>query len=109
MRSQIVAAEIGFGLCDDAGGGAVDQNFAQEVARNFNGGAAVESAFEDGSDGHVRSFSFTIKFGLLKKVLAEKGAWKIDATIHGSGFTLRGCWQAGRIAGEAASDGAHSL
>jgi hypothetical protein len=40
----IAAAQVGFGFDDDAGGGAVHREFADQVAGDFHGGAGIERA-----------------------------------------------------------------
>jgi hypothetical protein len=52
MRGQIVAAQVGFGLYDDAGGGSVDEDFAKQIAGDVDGGTPVEAALKDGAERH---------------------------------------------------------
>jgi hypothetical protein len=49
MSSQIVSAEIGLGLDDNAGGAAMHQKLAQKIAGYFDRGTVIEVAFEDGT------------------------------------------------------------
>ena len=52
MGGEIVAAGIGLGLHDCSRGRPVDEDLAQEVARDVYGRAIVEGAFEDGAETH---------------------------------------------------------
>src|ERR1700677_3395498 len=89
MRSQIFAAQIGFGLYNDAGVGTVDQDLTQQAARNLNGWAVVESAFEDGAEGHGPVFQFYNNIRLFRKSPSGKALLINHATIHGARFTRR--------------------
>jgi hypothetical protein len=51
VGGKIVAAGVGFGLDDDAGGRAVNDDFAEKVARYFDGVALVEG-------GRIASFVY---------------------------------------------------
>ena len=48
----IAAAQVGFGFDDDAGGGAVHQEFADQVAGDFHGGAGIERSGEYAAGEH---------------------------------------------------------
>jgi RNA 2',3'-cyclic 3'-phosphodiesterase len=52
MRGEVVASEVRFGLDDDARGLAVDQDFAEEIARDFDGRAVVKFAAQDRAEAH---------------------------------------------------------
>ena len=47
---QVVAAQVGFGFHDDAGGGAVNQDLAEQSARDLDRGASVEGSREDAAE-----------------------------------------------------------
>jgi hypothetical protein len=47
MSSAVVDAQVGFHFYDPSGGFAVDEDFAQAIARDFNDRAGVEIAGED--------------------------------------------------------------
>ena len=54
VGGEIVTAEVGFGFDDDAGGGSVDEHFAEEVAGDVDGGPFVETAGEDSASHDFR-------------------------------------------------------
>jgi len=52
MGGEVVSSEVSFGLDDHARSLAVDEDFAEEIARDFDGGAVVEFAAQDGAEAH---------------------------------------------------------
>src|ERR1039458_6424714 len=48
----VVCAQVGFGFDDDAGGGAVDEDFAEQGAGDIDSRAGVKGARQDGTKGH---------------------------------------------------------
>ena len=56
MRRQVVPAQVGFGLDDDARGAPVHQDLAQQVARNVYGGPQVEGSWKDRTPGMRHRF-----------------------------------------------------
>src|ERR1019366_6466091 len=64
---QIVAAQVRFGLDDDAGGGTVDQHFAEQGARHLHGGAGIERSRENRAEDHC-----TMLNGISHKTLPRR-------------------------------------
>src|ERR1035441_4957883 len=48
----VAGAEVGFGFHDDAGGGAVDEDFAEQVARRIDGRAGVKRTRQNWTECH---------------------------------------------------------